>query len=105
MNTNLLTVMLGIVFIAMAIMEFMRKHVNPKNENLKKALLTIIGLIVSWILTAIAFFAFESVSSHANALSIIIYGLIVYFAQKDIDMEILKPLLKKLIYKETGIKE
>ncbi len=100
MDTNIFIVLFCIVFIATAIMELLRNCIKVKKDLLKKAILTATGIIVAFILVTIAYFAFDSMRDHCNPLAIVIYSLVVYFVQKDLDLEIIKPVVKKIMEKK-----
>ena len=73
-------------------------HYGKGNDTKKKVILTIIGLVVSMLASTLCYFSF-SVFEDGIKLSIIFNGLVIYFMQKDVTLEVLKPMLKRLFEK------
>ena len=68
------------------------------NDTKKKIILTIMGLVVSMLASTLCYFSF-SVFEDGIKLSIVFNGLVIYFMQKDVTLEVLKPMLKRLFEK------
>ena len=78
------------------IRQVVSRHYGKGNDTKKKVILTIIGLVVSMLASTLCYFSF-SVFEDGIELSIIFNGLVIYFMQKDVTLEVLKPILKKLL--------
>ena len=78
------------------IRQVVSRHYGEGNDTKKKAILTITGLVVSMLASTLCYFSF-SVFEDGIELSIIFNGLVIYFMQKDVTLEVLKPILKKLL--------
>ena len=72
------------------------RHYGEGNDTKKKVILTITGLVVSMLASTLCYFSFSAFESGIE-LSIIFNGLVIYFMQKDVTLEVLKPILKKLL--------
>lgn len=72
------------------------RHYGEGNDTKKKVILTITGLVVSMFASTLCYFSF-SVFESGIKLSIFFNGLVIYFMQKDVTLEVLKPTLKKLL--------
>ena len=72
------------------------RHYGIGNVIIKKVILTITRLVVSMLASTLCYFSF-SVFEDGIELSIIFNGLVIYFMQKDVTLEVLKPILKKLL--------
>ena len=88
------------VLICSGMMEVLRqivsRHYGEGNDTKKKIILTIAGLIISMLASTLCYFSF-SVFEDGIKLSIVFNGLVIYFMQKDVTLEVLKPTLKKLL--------
>ena len=97
---NIYLIFFFCVLICSGIMETIRqvvsRHYGEGNDTKKKIILTITGLVVSMFASTLCYFSF-SVFEEGIKLSIIFNGLVIYFMQKDITLEVLKPTLKKLL--------
>ena len=97
---NIYLIFFFCVLICSGIMETIRqvvsRHYGEGNDTQKKVILTIIGLVVSMLASTLCYFSF-SVFEDGIKLSIIFNGLVIYFMQKDVTLEVLKPTLKKLL--------
>ena len=60
--------------------------------------MTVAGLIVSMLASTLCYFSF-SVFEDGVKLSIVFNGLVIYFMQKDVTLEVLKPMQKRLFEK------
>ena len=78
------------------IRQVVSRHYGEGNDTKKKVILTIIGLVVSMLASTLCYFSF-SVFESGIELSIVFNGLVIYFMQKDVTLEVLKPILKKLL--------
>ena len=78
------------------IRQVVSRHYGEGNDTKKKVILTITGLAVSMFASTLCYFSF-SVFESGIELSIIFNGLVIYFMQKDVTLEVLKPILKKLL--------
>ena len=78
------------------IRQVVSRHYGKGNDTKKKVILTITGLAVSMLASTLCYFSF-SVFESGIELSIIFNGLVIYFMQKDVTLEVLKPILKKLL--------
>ena len=99
---NIYLIFFFCVLICSGIMETIRqvvsRHYGEGNDTKKKVILTITGLVVSMIASTLCYFSF-SVFEDGIELSIIFNGLVIYFMQKDVTLEVLKPMLKRLFEK------
>ena len=99
---NIYLIFFFFVFICSGIMETIRqvvsRHYGKGNDTKKKVILTITGLVVSMLASTLCYFSF-SVFEDGIELSIIFNGLVIYFMQKDVTLEVLKPMLKRLFKK------
>ena len=97
---NIYLIFFFCVLICSGIMETIRqvvsRHYGEGNDTKKKIILTITGLVVSMLASTLCYFSF-SVFESGIELSIIFNGLVIYFMQKDVTLEVLKPTLKKLL--------
>ena len=97
---NIYLIFFFCVLICSGIMETIRqvvsRHYGEGNDTKKKVILTITGLVVSMFASTLCYFSF-SVFEEGIKLSIIFNGLVIYFMQKDVTLEVLKPTLKKLL--------
>ena len=97
---NIYLIFFFCVLICSGIMETIRqvvsRHYGKGNDTKKKVILTITGLVVSMIASTLCYFSF-SVFESGIELSIVFNGLVIYFIQKDVTLEVLKPTLKKLL--------
>ena len=97
---NIYLIFFFCVLICSGIMETIRqvvsRHYGEGNDTKKKIILTITGLVVSMLASTLCYFSFSSFESGIK-LSIIFNGLVIYFMQKDVTLEVLKPILKKLL--------
>ena len=97
---NIYLIFFFCVLICSGIMETIRqvvsRHYGEGNDTKKKIILTITGLFVSMLASTLCYFSF-SVFEDGIKLSIIFNGLVIYFMQKDVTLEVLKPTLKKLL--------
>ena len=97
---NIYLIFFFCVLICSGIMETIRqvvsRHYGEGNDTKKKVILTITGLVVSMLASTLCYFSF-SVFEDGRELSIIFNGLVIYFMQKDVTLEVLKPILKKLL--------
>lgn len=97
---NIYLIFFFCVLICSGIMETIRqvvsRHYGEGNDTKKKVILTITGLVISMLASALCYFSF-SVFEDGIKLSIIFNGLVIYFMQKDVTLEVLKPTLKKLL--------
>ena len=80
------------------IRQVISRHYGKGNDTKKKIILTITGLVVSMLASTLCYFSF-SVFEDGIELSIIFNGLVIYFMQKDVTLEVLKPMLKRLFEK------
>ena len=80
------------------IRQVVSRHYGKGNDTKKKVILTIIGLVVSMLASTLCYFSF-SVFEDGIKLSIVFNGLVIYFMQKDVTLEVLKPILKRLFEK------
>ena len=99
---NIYLIFFFCVLICSGIMETIRqvvsRHYGEGNDTKKKIILTITGLVVSMLASTLCYFSF-SVFEDGIELSIIFNGLVIYFMQKDVTLEVLKPMLKRLFEK------
>ena len=99
---NIYLIFFFCVLICSGIMETIRqvvsRHYGEGNDTKKKIILTITGLVVSMLASTLCYFSF-SVFEDGIELSIIFNGLVIYFMQKDVTLEVLKPILKRLFEK------
>ena len=99
---NIYLIFFFCVLICSGIMETIRqvvsRHYGEGNDTKKKVILTITGLVVSMFASTLCYFSF-SVFESGIKLSIIFNGLVIYFMQKDVTLEVLKPMLKRLFEK------
>ena len=97
---NIYLIFFFCVLICSGIMETIRqvvsRHYGEGNDTKKKVILTITGLVVSMLASTLCYFSFL-VFEDGIKLSIIFNGLVIYFMQKDVTLEVLKPTLKKLL--------
>ena len=97
---NIYLIFFFCVLICSGIMETIRqvvsRHYGEGNDTKKKVILTITGLAISMLASTLCYFSF-SVFEGGIKLSIIFNGLVIYFMQKDVTLEVLKPILKKLL--------
>ena len=97
---NIYLIFFFCVLICSGIMETIRqvvsRHYGEGNDTKKKIILTIMGLVVSMLASILCYFSF-SVFEDGIKLSIVFNGLVIYFMQKDVTLEVLKPTLKKLL--------
>ena len=97
---NIYLIFFFFVLICSGIMETIRqvvsRHYGEGNDTKKKVILTITGLVVSMLASTLCYFSFF-VFEDGIKLSIIFNGLVIYFMQKDVTLEVLKPTLKKLL--------
>ena len=77
------------------IRQVISRHYGKGNDTKKKIILTITGLVVSMFASTLCYFSF-SVFEDGIKLSIVFNGLVIYFMQKDVTLEVLKPMLKRL---------
>ena len=80
------------------IRQVVSRHYGEGNDAKKKVILTITGLVVSMLASTLCYFSF-SVFEDGIKLSIVFNGLVIYFMQKDVTLEVLKPMLKRLFKK------
>ena len=80
------------------IRQVVSRHYGEGNDTKKKVILTITGLAVSMLASTLCYFSF-SVFEDGVKLSIVFNGLVIYFMQKDVTLEVLKPMLKRLFEK------
>ena len=96
---NIYLIFFFCVLICSGIMEAIRqvvsRHYSEGNDTKKKIILTITGLVVSMLASTLCYFSF-SVFEDGIKLSIVFNGLVIYFMQKDVTLEVLKPMLKRL---------
>ena len=96
---NIYLIFFFCVLICSGIMETIRqvvsRHYGEGNHTKKKIILTITGLVISMLASTLCYFSF-SVFEDGIKLSIIFNGLVIYFMQKDVTLEVLKPMLKRL---------
>ena len=85
---------LACVFITTGFMEMMRRMIQVKGH---KYILWLIGFLVSLGTVSLVYYTIGILQG--SDLSILFYGLIVYFIQKELTMECLKPLINKFIGK------
>ena len=99
---NIYLIFFFCVLICSGIMETIRqvvsRHYGEGNDTKKKVILTITGFVVSMLASTLCYFSF-SVFEDGIKLSIIFNGLVIYFMQKDVTLEVLKPMLKRLFEK------
>ena len=97
---NIYLIFFFCVLICSGIMETIRqvvsRHYGKDEDTKKKIILTITGLVISMLASTLCYFSF-SVFEDGIKLSIIFNGLVIYFMQKDVTLEVLKPTLKKLL--------
>lgn len=97
---NIYLIFFFCVLICSGIMETIRqvvcRHYGKGNDTKKKIILTITGLVISMLASTLCYFSF-SVFEDGIKLSIVFNGLVIYFMQKDVTLEVLKPTLKKLL--------
>ena len=80
------------------IRQVVSRHYGEGNDTKKKVILTITGLAISMLASTLCYFSF-SVFEDGIKLSIVFNGLVIYFMQKDVTLEVLKPMLKRLFEK------
>ena len=80
------------------IRQVISRHYGEGNDTKKKIILTITGLVISMLASTLCYFSF-SVFEDGIKLSIVFNGLVIYFMQKDVTLEVLKPILKRLFEK------
>ena len=80
------------------IRQVVSRHYGEGNDTKKKIILTIMGLVISMLASTLCYFSF-SVFEDGIKLSIVFNGLVIYFMQKDVTLEVLKPMLKRLFEK------
>lgn len=80
------------------IRQVVSRHYGKGNDTKKKIILTITGLVISMLASTLCYFSF-SVFEDGIKLSIVFNGLVIYFMQKDVTLEVLKPMLKRLFEK------
>ena len=99
---NIYLIFFFCVLICSGIMETIRqvvsRHYGEGNDTKKKVILTITGLVFSMLASTLCYFSF-SVFEDGIKLSIVFNGLVIYFMQKDVTLEVLKPMLKRLFEK------
>ena len=99
---NIYLIFFFCVLICSGIMETIRqvvsRHYGEGNDTKKKVILTITGLVISMLASTLCYFSF-SVFEDGIKLSIVFNGLVIYFMQKDVTLEVLKPILKRLFEK------
>ena len=99
---NIYLIFFFCVLICSGIMETIRqvvsRHYGKGEDTKKKIILSITGLVVSMLASTLCYFSF-SVFEDGIKLSIIFNGLVIYFMQKDVTLEVLKPILKRLFEK------
>ena len=99
---NIYLIFFFCVLICSGIMETIRqvvsRHYGKDEDTKKKIILTITGLVVSMLASTLCYFSF-SVFEDGIKLSIVFNGLVIYFMQKDVTLEVLKPMLKRLFEK------
>ena len=99
---NIYLIFFFCVLICSGIMETIRqvvsRHYGEGNDTKKKVILTITGLAISMLASTLCYFSF-SVFEDGIKLSIVFNGLVIYFMQKDVTLEVLKPMLKRLFEK------
>lgn len=97
MNIYLLTFL--IVFVLVALMEIVRRLVSKIQKEWVKTLInTVVGLVLSFAFALLAYYCFDFYQI-GSPWAIILYTLGLFFAQKDLDKSILKPILNKLAEK------
>ena len=99
---NIYLIFFFCVLICSGIMETIRqvvsRHYGEGNDTKKKVILTITGLVISMLASTLCYFSFSAFEDGIK-LSIIFNGLVIYFMQKDVTLEVLKPMLKRLFEK------
>ena len=99
---NIYLIFFFCVLICSGIMETIKqvvsRHYGEGNDTKKKVILTITGLVVSMLASTLCYFSF-CVFEDGIKLSIVFNGLVIYFMQKDVTLEVLKPILKRLFEK------
>lgn len=80
------------------IRQVVSRHYGKGEDTKKKIILTITGLVISMLASTLCYFSF-SVFEDGIKLSIVFNGLVIYFMQKDVTLEVLKPMLKRLFEK------
>ena len=99
---NIYLIFFFCVLICSGIMETIRqvvsRHYGEGNDTKKKIILTITGLVVSMLASTLCYFS-SSVFESGIELSIIFNGLVIYFMQKDVTLEVLKPTIKRIFNK------
>ena len=81
------------------IMETLKKAVMKDGKIVlkEKIFLWILAFLLSVAINALCYFAFDFVKNGANFLSIFFYSMITYFIQKDLNLELVKPIFKKFM--------
>ena len=85
---------LACVFITTGVMELIRRKIQGKGH---KYILWLIGFIISLGTVSLVYYTIGSLQG--TDFSILFYGLIVYFIQKELTMECLKPMINNFIGK------
>lgn len=95
---NIYLIMFGCIFITAGIMEPIRAKVVTlmMKEMTCKSLLWSMGMFISFCTVVIGLSAFKTVMGEFNLWKAMFYSLVVYFIQKDVTMEVLKPIIKKI---------
>lgn len=99
---NIYLIFFFCVLICSGIMETIRqvvsRHYGEGNDTKKKIILTTVGLVVSFLASTLCYFSF-SVFQDGAKLSIIFNALVIYFMQKDVTLEVLKPTINRIFNK------
>ncbi len=100
---NIFLVTFIIVFILVAVMEVIRRLCGRISKSWVKTLvITLIGLVLSTVVAIIAYYSFDFYRNLGSPWTIIIFSLALFFAQKDLDLSVLKPIIQKLSNKVTS---
>jgi len=94
MVNTLLYLIAGAMLVA-SIMELIKHKVfNDEAETVK---MVIVGLILSAFITVVLYYSFGLVG---EPLAMVFYGLSVYVVQKQLDMQAIRPIIKKIALKK-----
>lgn len=96
---NIILIFLMDVLIASAIMEIFRQLFKNCKDWVKTTFLTLIALCVSGFLAIVSYYGFPALEEGTTPLAIIVFSFLIFALQREIDLNVIKPLINKAVEK------
>lgn len=96
---TIILIFLADTVIASAVMEIFRQLFKEAKDWVKTIALTLIALVVSSIVAMVSYYGFVVLREGTTPISIVLFALLVFALQREIDLNVLKPMINKAVEK------